>query len=70
MAGVTVVAVVVPLDPAVGWVVAPAVGLVVGTDKALEEDAAAVWLALREAQPVMARAATTTAVAMIRTGRM
>jgi hypothetical protein len=70
LAGVTVVAVVVPVDPAVGWVVAPAVGLVVGTDEALEEDAAAVWSALREAQPVMATAATITAVAMIRTGRM
>jgi hypothetical protein len=62
LAGVTVVAVVVPVDPAVG--------LVVGTDEALEEDAAAVWSALREAQPVMVRAATITAVAMIRTGRM
>jgi hypothetical protein len=70
LAEVAVVAVVVPVDPAVGWVVAPAVGLVVGTDEALEEDAAAVWSALREAQPVMARATTTTAVAMIRTGRM
>jgi hypothetical protein len=62
--------VVVPVDPAVGWVVEAAVGLVVGTDEGLEEDAAAVWSALREAQPVMARAATMTAVAMIRTGRM
>jgi hypothetical protein len=70
LAEVAVVAVVVPVDPAVGWVVAPAIGLVVGTDEALEEDAAAVWSALRDVQPVMARAATTTAVAMIRTGRM
>jgi hypothetical protein len=62
LAGVTVVAVVVSVDPAVG--------LVVGTDEGPEEDAAAVWSALREAQPVMARAATMTAVAMIRTGRM
>jgi hypothetical protein len=44
--------------------------LVVGTDEALEEDAAAVWSALRDAQPVMARAAMTTAVAMLRTSRM
>jgi hypothetical protein len=70
LAGVAVVGVVAPVDPTVGWVVAPAVGLVVGTDEALEEDAAAVWSALRDAQPVMARAAMTTAVAMIRTGRM
>jgi hypothetical protein len=67
---VAVVGVVVPVDPAVGWVVAPAVGLVVGADEALEEDAAAVWSALREVQPVMARAAMKTAVAMIRPGRM
>jgi hypothetical protein len=70
LAGVTVGAVVVPVDPAVGWVVAPAVGLVVGVDDGPEEDAAAVWSALRDAQPVMARAARMTAVAMIRTGRM
>jgi hypothetical protein len=70
LVGVTVVGVVVPVDPAVGWVVEAAVGLVVGTDVGLEEDAAAVWSALREAQPVMARAATKTAVAMIRPGRM
>jgi hypothetical protein len=62
--------VVVPVDPAVGWVVAPAVGLVVEAEERPEEDAAAVWSALREAQPVTVRAATTTAVAMIRTGRM
>jgi hypothetical protein len=61
---------VVPVDPAVGWVVAPAVGLVVGADDGLEEDAAAVWSVLRDVQPVMARAAMTAAVAMIRTGRM
>jgi hypothetical protein len=70
LVGVTVVGVVVPVDPAVGWVVAPAVGLVVGADDGPEEDAAAVWSALRDVQPVMARAAMTTAVAMIRTGRM
>jgi len=63
------VVVVVPVDLAVGWVVEAAVGLVVGTDDGPEEDAAAVWLAARDAQPVMARAATT-AMAMIRTGRM
>jgi hypothetical protein len=70
VAGVAVVAVVASVDPAVDWVVAPADGLVVGTDEGPEEDAAAVWSALREAQPVMARAATMTAVAMMRTGRM
>jgi hypothetical protein len=43
LADVTVGAVVVvPVDPAVGWVVAPAVGLVVGVDEGPEEDAAAV----------------------------
>jgi hypothetical protein len=42
LVGVTVGAVVVPVDPAVGWVVAPAVGLVVGVDEGPEEDAAAV----------------------------
>src|SRR5215211_7666691 len=70
LAGVTVVAVVVPVDPAVGWVVEAAVGLVVGTDEGPEEDAAAVWSALREAQPVTAKAAMRTAVAILRTGRM
>jgi hypothetical protein len=70
LVGVTVVGVVVPVDPAVGWVVAPAVGLVVGTDVGPEEDAAAVWSALRDVQPVMARAAMKTAVVMIRPGRM
>jgi hypothetical protein len=70
LVGVTVVGVMVPVDPAVGWLVAPAVGLAVEADEALEEDAAAVWSALRDAQPVMARAAMTTALVMIRTGRM
>jgi len=60
----------VPVDPAVGWVVAPALELVVGTDDGPEADAAAVWSALRDAQPVTARAAMTTAVVMIRTDRM
>jgi hypothetical protein len=68
--GLAVVGAVVPVDPAVGWVVAPADGLVVGTDDGLEEDAAAVWSALRDVQPVTARAARMTAVAMIWTGRM
>jgi hypothetical protein len=58
LVGVTVV----PVDPAVG--------LVVGTDEGPAEDAAAVWSALRELQPVIARVATMTAVAMIRIGRM
>jgi hypothetical protein len=62
LVGVTVVGVIVPVDPAVG--------LVVGADDGPEEDAAAVWSALRDVQPVMARAAMKTAVAMIRTGRM
>jgi hypothetical protein len=42
----------------------------VGTDEGPEDPGAAVWSAVREVQPVTARAATTTAVAMIRTGRM
>jgi hypothetical protein len=70
LAGVTVVGVVAPVDPAVGWVVGPAVGRVVAADEGPEEDAAAVWSALREAQPVMAKAAMTMVVAMLRIGRM
>jgi len=46
------------------------VGWVVGTDDRVEGAGAAVWSALREVQPVTARATTTAAVAMIRTGRM
>jgi hypothetical protein len=42
----------------------------VGTDEGAEEVGAAVWSALRELQPVTARATTTAVVAMIRTGRM
>jgi hypothetical protein len=61
LAGMTVVPVVVPVDPAVGWVVEAAVGLVVGADEGPEEDAAAVWSAVLEVQPVMARAAIKTA---------
>jgi hypothetical protein len=37
LVGATVVAVVVPVDPAVGWVVEAAVGLVVGIDEGPEE---------------------------------
>jgi hypothetical protein len=62
LAGLTVVAV----DSVVGWVVEAAVGVVVEA----EEEAAAVWSAVREVQPVPARAAMKRAVAMIRTGRM
>jgi hypothetical protein len=61
--------IVVSADPAVERVVAAAVGWVVGADDGAEEAGAAVWSALREEQPVTARAATT-AAAMIRTGRM
>jgi hypothetical protein len=66
LAGVTRVVVVVSADPAVECVV----GWVVGTDEGAEEVGAAVWSALRELQPVTARATTTAVVAMIRTGRM
>ena len=68
LAGVPVV--VVMVDPAVGWGVEAAVGFLAGPDDGPEEDAAAVWSALGDAQPVPARAATMTAVAMIRTDRM
>jgi hypothetical protein len=61
---------VVPVDPAVGWVVEAVVGLVVGAEEGLEEEAAAVWSAVREVQPVPARAAMKTAMVMIRSGRM
>jgi hypothetical protein len=67
LAGMARVVVVVSADPAVERVV----GWVVGTDEGAEGAGAAVWSALRELQPVTARAARTTAVAaMIRTGRM
>jgi hypothetical protein len=63
--------VVVSAVPAVVRVVAAVVGWVVGAEGGAEEAGAAVWSALREEQPVTARAATTKlAVAMIRTGRM
>jgi hypothetical protein len=64
------VVVVVPTVPAVERVVEAAVGWVVETDDGVEEAEAAVRSAARELQPVTARAATTAAVAMIRTGRM
>jgi hypothetical protein len=66
LAGVTRVVVVVSADPAVERVV----GWVVGTDEGAEDAGAAVWSALRELQPVTARATTTAVAAMIRTGRM
>jgi hypothetical protein len=70
LAGVATVAVVVPVDPTVGRVVEAAVGCVVVTDEGAAGAGAAVWSAVRDAQPVTARAATKTTVAMIRTGRM
>jgi hypothetical protein len=56
-------------DPAVERVAAAAVCWVVETDAPVEGGVAG-WSALREVQPVTARAAMKTAVAMIRTGRM
>jgi hypothetical protein len=70
LAGTAWVVVVVPADPAVARVVEAAVGWVVETDDGVEEAEAVVRSAVRELQPVTARAATTAAVAMIRTGRM
>src|SRR5215218_945203 len=70
LAGMARVVVVVPTVPAVERVVEAAVGWVVETDDGVEEAEAAVRSAARELQPVTARAATKTAVAMIRTGRM
>jgi DUF1680 family protein len=70
LAGVTRVVVVVPAVPAVVRVVAAVVGGVVVAEDGAEEDGAVVWSALPEVQPVTARAATTTRVARIRTGRM
>jgi hypothetical protein len=66
LAGVTRVVVVVSADPSVECVV----GWVVGTDEGAEDVGVAVWLVLRELQPVTARATTTAVAAMIRTGRM
>jgi hypothetical protein len=62
VAGLGTVAVVVWVDPAVGR------GVV--TDEAPEDADAAAWSARWAVQPVPARAATRTVVAMIRTGRM
>jgi hypothetical protein len=62
--------------PARAWVVvvvsaAPEVERVVeAADDRAEDAGAAVWSAVREAQPVTARAAPTATVAMIRTGPM
>jgi hypothetical protein len=62
--------------PARAWVVvvvsaAPEVERVVeAADDGAEDAGAAVWSAVREAQPVTARAAPTATVAMIRTGPM
>jgi hypothetical protein len=70
LVGLAAVVVVVPANPAVERVVAAAVGWVVVTDDGAEDTGAAVWSPVREVQPVTARAATKTAVAMIRTGRM
>jgi hypothetical protein len=66
LAAMARVVVVVPAVPAVARVVEAAVGWVVEADDGVEEAEAAV----RELQPATARAATTAAVAMIRTGRM
>jgi hypothetical protein len=69
LAGVATVVVVVPADPAVECVVVAAVGWVVGTEDGPEDTGATGW-SVREVQPVTAKAATKTAVAMIWTGRM
>jgi hypothetical protein len=61
--------VVVPAVPAVVRVVAATAGWVVEAEDEAEDAGAAVWSAVREVQPVTARAMTT-AVVMIRTGRM
>src|SRR5829696_6897253 len=70
LAGTARVVVVDRADPAVERVVAGAVGWVVGTDDGPEDAAVAAWSAVREVQPVTARAATKTAAVMIRIGRM
>jgi hypothetical protein len=62
LAGLATVAVVVPVEAAVGCVVV--------ADEGPEDTGAAVWSAVRDAQPVTARVATKTTVAMIWTGRM
>jgi hypothetical protein len=70
LAGAAKVAVVVPVDPEVGRVVEAAVAVVVVTDEGAGDAGAAGWSAVRDAQPVTAKAATETVMAMIRTGRM
>jgi hypothetical protein len=62
LAGVAAVGVVVSVEAAVGRVVV--------TEDGREETGAAVWSAVRDAQPATARVATKMTVAMIRTGRM
>jgi hypothetical protein len=63
VAGLAKVVVVVPVDPAVGWVVV--------AGEAPEDAGAAAWPAVRWAvQPVAASVATTMAAAMIRTDRI
>jgi hypothetical protein len=70
LAGTARVVMVVAADPAVGRVVAAVVREVVGAEDGAEDAGAAVWSAVREVQPVTARAMTTAAVVIIRTGRM
>jgi hypothetical protein len=69
LVGLATVVVMVAAVPAVVRVAA-VVGWAVGAEDGAEDAGAAVWSALPELQPVTARAATTTRVAMIRTGRM
>ena len=57
-------------DPVVGRVVAAVVREVVGAEDGAEDAGAAVCSAVREVQPVTAKAMTTAAVVMIRAGRM
>jgi len=64
LAGTARVVVVDRADPAVERVVAGAVGWVAGTDDGPEDAAVAAWSAVREVQPVTARAATKTAAVM------
>jgi hypothetical protein len=66
LAGTATVAV----EAGVERVVEAAVGVVVVTDEGAEDAGAAVWSAVRDAQPVTAKAAAKTTVVMIRTGRM
>jgi hypothetical protein len=66
LAGTATVAV----EAGVERVVEAAVGVVVVTDEGAEDAGAAVWSAVRDAQPVTAKAAAKTTVVMIRTSRM